>query len=278
MLGQPEKAEAPEWLPSTPGDRTSEGPATGGRVDLTGRRVLVTGASSGIGATTARALVGCGASVAMLARRKERLEELSGELGERAIGVPVDVTDLERLAAAVDEAAAALGGLDGLVAVAGKMMTGSIATGTPERWRELFDLNLLGPLATVRYALPHFPDSGARDVVIVEAGTAGGVRHVAARARPFRGAGRRGHARHVPDRGAHLGGHRVRRRDAPQRLPAVRAGRRTAAARAARRRDHLHDEPARGCGGSRARPPTDGPALPLSGDRESVVSCARARR
>ena len=39
-------------------------------------------------------------------------------------------------------------------------MTGSIATGTPDRWRKLFDLNLVGPLATVRYALPHFPASG----------------------------------------------------------------------------------------------------------------------
>jgi NADP-dependent 3-hydroxy acid dehydrogenase YdfG len=173
MLGQPDDQETPDWLPSTPGERTSEGLATGGRADLTGRRVLVSGASSGIGATTARVLIGCGASVAMLARRKERLDELSAELGERAIGVAVDVTDLARLAAAVDEAAAALGGLDGLVAVAGKMMTGSIATGTPERWRQLFDLNLLGPLATVRYALPHYPDAGTRDVVIV--GSSGAI-------------------------------------------------------------------------------------------------------
>ena len=170
MNGAP---DSPDWLPSAPAERRGEGNAAGGRVDLTGRRVLVTGASSGIGAATARALVGSGASVAMLARRKERLDELTAELGERAIAVPADVTELDQLAAAVDESARSLGGLDGIVTVAGKMMTGSIETGTPERWRQLFDLNLVGPLATIRYALPHFADSGARDVVVV--GSSGAI-------------------------------------------------------------------------------------------------------
>ncbi len=142
-------------------------------VDLTGRRVVVTGASSGIGAATCRSIVGCGGSVAMLARRKERLDELSGELGERAIGVRGDVTDVDILDAAVNEAALALGGLDGVVAVAGQSMAGGITTGTPQRWRDLLDLNLVGPLATVRCAVPHFPPSGRRDVVLV--GSAGAI-------------------------------------------------------------------------------------------------------
>ena len=77
----------------------------GVRVDLTGRRVLVTGASSGIGAATSRSIVACGGSVAMLARRKERLDELCDELGERAVGVRGDVTDLDGLETAVDDAA-----------------------------------------------------------------------------------------------------------------------------------------------------------------------------
>jgi NADP-dependent 3-hydroxy acid dehydrogenase YdfG len=142
-------------------------------VDLAGRRVLVTGASSGIGAATCRSIVGCGGSVAMLARRKERLDELSEELGERAVGVRGDVTDLGNLDATLNEAARALGGLDGVVAVAGKSMAGGIVTGTPQRWRELFDLNLIGPLATVRSAVPHFPPTGRRDVVLV--GSAGAI-------------------------------------------------------------------------------------------------------
>jgi NADP-dependent 3-hydroxy acid dehydrogenase YdfG len=151
---------------------------SGVRVDLTGRRVLVTGASSGIGAATARAIVACGGSVAMLARRKERLDELCTELGERAVGVRADVTDLDGLEAAIDEAAARLEGLDGIVAVAGKSMTGTITTGTPELWRELIELNLIGPLATVRYGARHFPSHGRRDIVLV--GSVGAITPVPA--------------------------------------------------------------------------------------------------
>jgi NADP-dependent 3-hydroxy acid dehydrogenase YdfG len=103
----------------------------------------------------------------MLARRKERLDELGEELGERAVGVLADVTDLERLEAAVDEAARLLGGLDAVVAVAGRAMAGGVVSGSPQAWRELIDLNLLGPLATVRYAVPHFAETGRRDVVLV---------------------------------------------------------------------------------------------------------------
>jgi NADP-dependent 3-hydroxy acid dehydrogenase YdfG len=136
-------------------------------VDLRGRRALVTGASSGIGAATCRAIVDYGGSVAMLARRKDRLDDLHNELGERAVGIRCDVTNDAVLEAAINEAARALGGLDAVIAVAGKTMAGSVETGTPQRWRELLDLNLIGPLATARYAIGHFPKSGRRDVVIV---------------------------------------------------------------------------------------------------------------
>jgi NADP-dependent 3-hydroxy acid dehydrogenase YdfG len=135
--------------------------------DLTGRRLVVTGASSGIGAATCRSIVACGGSVAMLARRKDRLDSLRAQLGERAAGICVDVTDAGALEDAVAQAARALGGLDGVIAVAGRGMVGSLASGTPERWRELLDLNLIGPLATVRYAIGHFPAGGRRDVVLV---------------------------------------------------------------------------------------------------------------
>jgi NADP-dependent 3-hydroxy acid dehydrogenase YdfG len=146
-------------------------------VELTGRRVLVTGASSGIGAATARAIVACGGAVALLARRKDRLDALCGELGKSAVAFPCDVTDLDALEAAVDGAADALGALDGVVAVAGKSMFGSITTGTPEQWRDLINLNLIGPLATVRYAARHFPADGRRDIVIV--GSTGAITPIA---------------------------------------------------------------------------------------------------
>ena len=142
-------------------------------VDLTGRRVLVTGASSGIGAEVCRSIVACGGSVAMLARRKERLDELHDELGERAVGIRCDVTDMDALEAAVEEAARSLGGLDAIVAVAGRNVVGSIESGTPQLWRDVLDLNLVAPLATVRYALGHFPETGRRDIVFV--GSTGAV-------------------------------------------------------------------------------------------------------
>ena len=128
-------------------------------MDLKGRRVLVTGASSGIGAATCRAIVACGGSVAMVARRKERLDQLRDELGDRALPAPCDVTDTLALEQAIAAAAGALGGLDGVIAVAGKTMVGTIATGTPDRWRSS-STNLMSPLATVRYALEHFSDEG----------------------------------------------------------------------------------------------------------------------
>jgi NADP-dependent 3-hydroxy acid dehydrogenase YdfG len=146
---------------------SEEGRPAGTKVDLTGRRVLVTGASSGIGEATCRAVVACGGSVAMLARRKERLDALAEELGERAVGIPTDVTDLDALEANVAAGADTLGGLDAVIAVAGQNLQGSIHTGTPQRWRALLDVNLVGPLATVRYALGAFPSAGRRDVVLI---------------------------------------------------------------------------------------------------------------
>ena len=103
----------------------------------------------------------------MLARRKDRLDDLCEELGERAVSVACDVTDTEALETAIGEAARAFEGLDAVVAAAGRAMAGGIVSGSPHAWRELFDLNLVGPLATVRYAVAHFPEKGCRDVVLV---------------------------------------------------------------------------------------------------------------
>lgn len=109
----------------------------------------------------------------MLARRKDRLDELADELGPRSVTVAADVTDLAALEAAIDDAARALGGLDGVVASAGRTFAGGVVTGSPEAWRELFDLNLVAPLATARFAYRHFADAGRRDIVFV--GSAGAI-------------------------------------------------------------------------------------------------------
>ena len=135
--------------------------------DLSGRRVLVPGASSGIGEATCRRIVADGGAVAMLARRRDRLDALAADLGDAAVPLQTDVTDLAQLEANVAAAAASLGGLDAVIAVAGQNLQGSIHTGTPEVWRALLDVNLIGPLATVRYAVDHLDPTVRRDVVLI---------------------------------------------------------------------------------------------------------------
>lgn len=130
---------------------------------VTGMRVLVTGASSGIGEATARALVAEGASVAVLARREERVRALADEIG----GVPLvgDVTD-EGVRALVDEAAARLGGLDVLVNSAGVMRPGSVSDTEMADWRAMFEVNVLGLLATTKAALPHLRASAPGSTIV----------------------------------------------------------------------------------------------------------------
>jgi NADP-dependent 3-hydroxy acid dehydrogenase YdfG len=120
---------------------------------LDGRRVVVTGASSGIGAAVARAAAAAGARVGLLARRADRLAALAEEVGGHVAAA--DVTDPDAVTVAVDRLAGALGGLDAVVAAAGTMYLGAVADTDPRRWREVFDVNVGGLLATAHAALPH---------------------------------------------------------------------------------------------------------------------------
>ncbi|HWN25621.1 MAG TPA: SDR family NAD(P)-dependent oxidoreductase [Actinomycetospora sp.] len=126
---------------------------------LDGRRIVVTGASSGIGEATARAAASAGARVGLLARRADRLEALAGEIGGEAAAA--DVTDATAVTGAVDRLAAALGGLDAVVAAAGTMHLGAVGEADPGLWREVFDVNVHGLLATARAALPHLTDGAS---------------------------------------------------------------------------------------------------------------------
>jgi NADP-dependent 3-hydroxy acid dehydrogenase YdfG len=133
--------------------------------DLSGRRVLVTGASSGIGAATARACAEGGARVALLARRTDRIADLAEEIGGTAI--TADVTDPTAVAEAVDAAADALDGLDAVVNNAGVLRTGHIADQAVEDWQAMLDTNVLGLLVVTQAAIPHLRRAGGGDMVLM---------------------------------------------------------------------------------------------------------------
>jgi NADP-dependent 3-hydroxy acid dehydrogenase YdfG len=130
---------------------------------LDGRRILITGASSGIGEAAVRACAEAGARVACLARRADRVRALAADIGGEA--VPGDVADETSARSAVGEAAERLGGLDGLVNNAGIGRRDTIADGRVEDWRATFDVNVLGLLTVTQAALPHLRRAGRADVV-----------------------------------------------------------------------------------------------------------------
>jgi NADP-dependent 3-hydroxy acid dehydrogenase YdfG len=121
--------------------------------ELRGTVALVTGASSGIGEATARALADHGATVAAVARRKDRLDALTAEIG--GLAIETDVTDREQARAAVDRTAAELGRLDIVINNAGVMLLGHIVDAPVEEWDRMIELNLQGLLYVAHAALPH---------------------------------------------------------------------------------------------------------------------------
>ncbi|MFD1657277.1 SDR family NAD(P)-dependent oxidoreductase [Streptomyces caeni] len=150
------------------------------------RIAVVTGASSGIGAATARRLAAAGYRVVLTARRKDRIEALAEELtaaGHSATAYPLDVTDR----AAVDEFATAFRTLAVLVNNAGGALGADpVATGDPEDWRLMYETNVIGTLNVTQALLPALTASGDGTIVVVSstAGHAtyeGGAGYVAAK-------------------------------------------------------------------------------------------------
>jgi NADP-dependent 3-hydroxy acid dehydrogenase YdfG len=125
---------------------------------LAGRKALITGATSGIGAATARALARAGADVALTGRRNDRLQHLREEItaarGSTAYAFELDVTDEAAVSDVVADAADALGGLNLLVNNAGVMLIGGFENGDSDEWRTMTDTNILGTMFTTRAALP----------------------------------------------------------------------------------------------------------------------------
>ncbi|HEY0259976.1 MAG TPA: SDR family NAD(P)-dependent oxidoreductase [Lacisediminihabitans sp.] len=137
---------------------------------LDGTVALVTGASSGIGAATASALAARGATVALVARRRDRLDALAASIRERggeALVIEADVAEQRQAVDAVERTVAELGRLDTLINNAGAMLIGPVEGAPLEEWRRMVDINLLGLLSVSHAALPHLlhaAEGGSRRV------------------------------------------------------------------------------------------------------------------
>ena len=132
-----------------------------GRLD--GTVALVTGASSGIGEAAARTLAAAGAKVALVARRKDRIDALASELGDGALSIEADVTQREQAEAAVQRTVDELGRLDIVINNAGVMLLGPVEASPVEDWERMVDVNVKGLLYTARAALPHLVDAAEGD-------------------------------------------------------------------------------------------------------------------
>ena len=137
---------------------------------IDGSIVLITGASSGIGAATARAASRAGARLVLVARRKELITQLANELGN-AIAVPCDVTDADQIAKAVQTASETFGRVDVLVNNAGQGLQASIGEINPDDFRAILNLNLVAPLVAMQAVLPIMRKQGAGSIVNVSSGT-----------------------------------------------------------------------------------------------------------
>jgi NAD(P)-dependent dehydrogenase (short-subunit alcohol dehydrogenase family) len=135
---------------------------------LQGRRIIITGAASGIGAATARMFHEEGARLALIDRAAAALAEVARELD--ALALPLDLTELEAIEPVVERAARELGGLDGVVNCAGMGLGGPIAEMTLDILSQCFAVNLTAPYLICRTAMPHLQRVDGATVVNVSSG------------------------------------------------------------------------------------------------------------
>lgn len=137
------------------------------RARFEGRNALVTGASSGVGAATARQLAREGARVVLVARTAAALEAVAKDIGERAVAMPADVSDPEQLRALVERTIREIGGIQVLVNNAGYNHRGPVLDADPTELARIVDVNLKAPILLTRLFLPHLHEQPRANVVNV---------------------------------------------------------------------------------------------------------------
>jgi NAD(P)-dependent dehydrogenase (short-subunit alcohol dehydrogenase family) len=129
-------------------------------------RAVVVGASSGLGRCIGTGLAQRGAKVALMARRRDRLERAAREAGSGAVAIECDVTDAASCRAAVAAAAGELGGIDALVYAPGVGHLGRLVDVDADTWRRLFDTNVIGAALMTAAAIPHLAAGEGRAVYL----------------------------------------------------------------------------------------------------------------
>ena len=137
---------------------------------MSDRVAVVTGASSGIGAATAKLLASNGYAVALAARREERINELCDEIssgGGKALAVPTDVADEASARSLIETTKKELGSVDVLLNNAGVMLLGPILDADVEHWQRMVNVNVLGLMYCTHAALPIMKEQGGGHIVNV---------------------------------------------------------------------------------------------------------------
>jgi NAD(P)-dependent dehydrogenase (short-subunit alcohol dehydrogenase family) len=141
--------------------------------DVAGKTVLITGASRGIGAAAARVFADEGANVVLVARNREAVAELAGQIGARALAVPCDVSRYWEVEAAVQAAVNTFGGLDVVIGNAGIIdPIGAMDAVQPDAWGHLIDVNVKGVFNGFHAALPVMKARGGGSFLTVSSGAA----------------------------------------------------------------------------------------------------------
>ena len=133
---------------------------------LSGKRLLAVGASSGIGKASALAAAAEGARVCLAARRSDRIEKAAAEAGNESFPLPCDVRDESSCRSLVAEAAAIMGGLDGVIYAPGISTFGPIEEIDAESWRAVLETNLIGASLILNAAIAFLEDSRGKAVFI----------------------------------------------------------------------------------------------------------------
>lgn len=134
--------------------------------ELQGKVAAVTGAASGIGLACAKAMLDSGATVALVDRAEDKLNQLCAELGPAAIPVVVDLLDPASVAGMMPQILDKAGGLDIFHANAGAYVGGDVVDGDPDAWDRMLNLNVNAVFRTIHAVLPHMIDKRSGDIVV----------------------------------------------------------------------------------------------------------------